>query len=76
MRMKQAANETLQENYERGVADLQQRLVEYYNDNSSKVPLSILNQGLDKRITDIYERPKIHRVKIGKDGKRQKRIKY
>ncbi len=47
--------------------------MEHYNDNSSNVPLSILDQSLDKRITDIYETPKIHRYEIAKDGQRVKK---
>ncbi|KAH3788645.1 hypothetical protein DPMN_166792 [Dreissena polymorpha] len=45
----------------------------HYNDTSSNVPLSNLDQSLDKRITDIYSTPNIHRIEIKKDGKRVKR---
>ncbi|KAH3690491.1 hypothetical protein DPMN_191435 [Dreissena polymorpha] len=45
----------------------------YYSDTSSNVPLSNLDQSLDKRIADLYETPKIHRIKIEKDGKRFKK---
>ncbi|KAH3798121.1 hypothetical protein DPMN_151711 [Dreissena polymorpha] len=73
MCMKQAANETVQLEYERSKADLRRRLVEHYNDNASSVPLSVLDQSLDKRITDIFATPKIHRIEIAKDGKRVKK---
>ncbi|KAH3844147.1 uncharacterized protein LOC127872720 isoform X3 [Dreissena polymorpha] len=58
-------------NYEQSCEDLRRRLIEHYNDNSSFVPLSILNESLDKRITDIYASPKIHRIDIKKDGSRK-----
>ncbi|KAH3710641.1 hypothetical protein DPMN_070130 [Dreissena polymorpha] len=55
------------------ITDLRRRLVDHYNDTTSNVPLSVLDQSLDKRITDIYETPKIHRIEITKDGKRVKK---
>ncbi|KAH3710906.1 hypothetical protein DPMN_070404 [Dreissena polymorpha] len=72
-RMQQAANKTAQADYERDVADFRRRLVEHYNDTSSNVPLSVLDQSLDKRITDIYATPKMHRFDIASDGKRVKK---
>ncbi|XP_052219435.1 uncharacterized protein LOC127836851 isoform X2 [Dreissena polymorpha] len=72
-RMQQAANTTAQADYERDVADFRRRLVEHYNDTSSNVPLSVLDQSLDKRITDIYATPKMHRFDIASDGKRVKK---
>ncbi|KAH3798598.1 uncharacterized protein LOC127837667 [Dreissena polymorpha] len=71
--MQQAANKTAQADYERDVADLRRRLADHYRDKASNVPLSVLDQSLDKRITDIYATPKIHRVEITKDGKRVKK---
>ncbi|XP_052221617.1 uncharacterized protein LOC127838087 isoform X1 [Dreissena polymorpha] len=72
-RMQQAANKTAQGNYERDVADFRRRLVEHYNDTSSNVALSVLDQSLDKRITDIYATPKMHLFDIASDGKRVKK---
>ncbi|XP_052250621.1 uncharacterized protein LOC127857915 isoform X2 [Dreissena polymorpha] len=74
-RMQQAANKTAQADYEREVADFRRRLVEHYNDTSSNVPLSVLDQSVDKRITDIYATPKMHRFDIASDGKRVKKDK-
>ncbi|KAH3799053.1 hypothetical protein DPMN_152656 [Dreissena polymorpha] len=73
VRLEQTANKTAQAAYERAVADLRRRLVDHYHDNASNVPLSVLDQSLDKRITDIYATPKIHRIEITKDGKRVKK---
>ncbi|KAH3811761.1 hypothetical protein DPMN_140176, partial [Dreissena polymorpha] len=70
--LQQAANKTEAEDYERGVEDLRQRLILLYNDKTCFVPLSTLNQSLDKRITDIYATPKLHQIKIEKDGKHVK----
>jgi len=55
------------------ITDFRRRLVEQYNDTSSNVPLSVLDQSLDKRITDIYATPKMHRFDIASDGKRVKK---
>ncbi|XP_052267291.1 uncharacterized protein LOC127869057 isoform X2 [Dreissena polymorpha] len=71
-RMQQAANKTAQAD-ERDEADFRRRLVEHYNDTSSNVPLSVLDQSLDKRITDIYATPKMHRFDKASDGKRVKK---
>ncbi|XP_052228853.1 uncharacterized protein LOC127843081 isoform X2 [Dreissena polymorpha] len=60
-------------NYEQSCKDFQRRLMAHYNGTSSSVSLSNLDQSLDKRITDIYSTPKIHRIEIEKDGKRVKR---
>ncbi|KAH3798868.1 hypothetical protein DPMN_152471 [Dreissena polymorpha] len=73
VRLEQTANKTAQAAYERAVADLRRRLVDHYHDNASNVPLSVLDQSLDKRIADIYATPKIHRIEITKDGKRVKK---
>ncbi|KAH3820404.1 uncharacterized protein LOC127832627 [Dreissena polymorpha] len=59
-------------NYEQSCEDFRRRLMEHYNDTSSNVPLSALDQSLDKRITEIYATPKIHRIDIKKDGTRKK----
>ncbi|KAH3691901.1 hypothetical protein DPMN_192443, partial [Dreissena polymorpha] len=72
-RVQQAARKTAQADYERDVADFRRRLVEHYNDTSSNVPISVLDQSLDKRITDIYATPKMHRFDIASDGKRVKK---
>ncbi|XP_052250714.1 uncharacterized protein LOC127857964 isoform X2 [Dreissena polymorpha] len=74
-RMQQAANKTAQADYEREVADFRRRLVEHYNDTSSNVPFSVLDQSLDKRITDIYATPKMQRFDIASDGERVKKNK-
>ncbi|KAH3867875.1 hypothetical protein DPMN_031012 [Dreissena polymorpha] len=55
------------------ISDFQQRLMQHYNDTSSYVPLSTLDQSLDKRLIDIYAIPKIHRIEIEKDGRRVKK---
>ncbi|XP_052227668.1 uncharacterized protein LOC127842275 isoform X2 [Dreissena polymorpha] len=60
-------------NYDQSCKDFQRRLMTHYSDTSSNVPLSNLDQSLDKRITDIYSTPNIHRIEIKKDGKRVKR---
>ncbi|KAH3799181.1 hypothetical protein DPMN_152787 [Dreissena polymorpha] len=73
MRLQYASNTTAQVDYERGVEDFRRRLVEHYNDNSSNVPLSILDQSLDKRISDIYATPELKRIEIAKDGTRVKK---
>ncbi|KAH3786586.1 hypothetical protein DPMN_164693 [Dreissena polymorpha] len=44
----------------------------HYDVTYSNVPLSNLDQSFDKRIEDIYATPKIHRIKIEKNGKRIK----
>ncbi|KAH3811700.1 hypothetical protein DPMN_140115 [Dreissena polymorpha] len=54
------------------ISDLRQRLMQHYNDTTCNVPLSNLDLSLDKQITDMYATPKIHRIKIEKDGKRVK----
>ncbi|XP_052234522.1 uncharacterized protein LOC127847037 isoform X2 [Dreissena polymorpha] len=69
VRIQQSARKTASEDYERGVADLRQRLIQHYNDTTCNVPLLTLDQSLDKRITDMYAAPKIHQIKIEKDGK-------
>ncbi|KAH3798883.1 hypothetical protein DPMN_152486, partial [Dreissena polymorpha] len=48
VRLEQTANKTAQAAYERAVADLRRRLVDHYHDNASNVPLSVLDQSLDK----------------------------
>ncbi|KAH3717214.1 uncharacterized protein LOC127856046 [Dreissena polymorpha] len=72
VRIQQAANEKEKEDYERAVADLLSRLVEYYRDTVSYVPLSTLNHSLDKHVQDVYVTPKIHRINIENDGRRTK----
>ncbi|KAH3788662.1 hypothetical protein DPMN_166809 [Dreissena polymorpha] len=57
----------IESSYEQSCKDFQRRLMAHYNDTSSWVPLSNLDQSLDKRITDIYSTPKIHRIEIEKD---------
>ncbi|KAH3717348.1 hypothetical protein DPMN_060133 [Dreissena polymorpha] len=52
--------------------DLLRRLIEHYRDSVICVPLSTLNPSLDIRVQDIYATPKIHRMKIEKDGKHVK----
>ncbi|KAH3813850.1 hypothetical protein DPMN_142320 [Dreissena polymorpha] len=73
MRFQQAETKTASKDYERGLADLRQRLMKHYVDTTCNVPLSTFDQSLDKRITDIYETPNIHRIIIEKDGKRLKK---
>ncbi|KAH3698019.1 hypothetical protein DPMN_085534 [Dreissena polymorpha] len=70
VRIKQAANEKGQDDYERGVADLLRRLKDHYRDTVSFVPLSTLDLSRDKKVQDIYASPKIHRIKIENDGRR------
>ncbi|KAH3791065.1 uncharacterized protein LOC127841973 isoform X1 [Dreissena polymorpha] len=48
------------------------RLMAHYDFTFSNIPLSNLDQSLDKRIVDIYATPNIHRIQIEKDGKRIK----
>ncbi|KAH3789494.1 hypothetical protein DPMN_167675 [Dreissena polymorpha] len=62
-----------EKDYDECCQDFQRRLIAHYVDTSSNVPLSNLDQSLDKRIVDIYATPKIHRIEIQKDGKRVKR---
>ncbi|KAH3786753.1 hypothetical protein DPMN_164862 [Dreissena polymorpha] len=45
----------------------------HYDDTSSNIPLSNLDQSVDKRIVDIYASPNIYRIEIEKDGKRIKK---
>ncbi|XP_052214954.1 uncharacterized protein LOC127833629 isoform X10 [Dreissena polymorpha] len=59
-------------NYAKSCEDFLRRLIKHYKDTSSYVPLSPLDQSLDKCITDIYATPKIHRINIKKDGTRKK----
>ncbi|KAH3811732.1 hypothetical protein DPMN_140147 [Dreissena polymorpha] len=46
----------------------------HYDDKTCNVPLSMLDDSLDKRITDVYATPKLHQIKIEKDGKRVKHV--
>ncbi|KAH3813085.1 hypothetical protein DPMN_141535 [Dreissena polymorpha] len=55
------------------ISDLRQRLIKHYDDTTCNVPLSTFDHSLDKRITDIYATPKIHRIKIEIDGTRVKK---
>ncbi|KAH3777867.1 hypothetical protein DPMN_179315 [Dreissena polymorpha] len=59
-----------EEDYERGLEDLLRRLIDHYRHSVICVPLSTLDTSLNKRIQDIYATPKIHKMKIEKDGKR------
>ncbi|KAH3885562.1 uncharacterized protein LOC127840600 [Dreissena polymorpha] len=52
--------------------DLLSRLIDHYRDSVICVPLSTLNPSLDIRVQVIYANPKIHRMKIEKDGKHVK----
>ncbi|KAH3698013.1 hypothetical protein DPMN_085528 [Dreissena polymorpha] len=72
VRIKQAANEKGQDDFERGVADLLRRLKDHYRDTVSFVPLSTLDPSHDKQVHDIYASPKIHRMKIENGGRRTK----
>ncbi|KAH3811686.1 uncharacterized protein LOC127833603 [Dreissena polymorpha] len=72
VRMQLAANKTKAEDYERCVADLRQCLIQYYDDTTCNVPVLTFDNSLDKRITDVYATPKIHRINIEKDGQRVK----
>ncbi|KAH3864313.1 hypothetical protein DPMN_027329 [Dreissena polymorpha] len=58
--------------YDESCKDFRRRLMAHYDDTSSNIPLSNLDQSLDKRIEDIYATPNIHRIQIQKDGKRIK----
>ncbi|KAH3786732.1 hypothetical protein DPMN_164841 [Dreissena polymorpha] len=58
--------------YDESCKDFRRRLVAHYDDTSSNISLSNLDQSLDKRIVDIYATPNIHRIQIEKDGKRIK----
>ncbi|KAH3786526.1 uncharacterized protein LOC127843162 [Dreissena polymorpha] len=58
--------------YDQSCKDFRRRLMAHYDDTSSNVPLSNLDQSLDKRIADIYATPNIHRIEIEKNGKRVK----
>ncbi|XP_052245526.1 uncharacterized protein LOC127854502 [Dreissena polymorpha] len=71
-RIKQATNEKELDEYDRGVADFLSRLIDHYRDTVICVPLSTLNPSLDIKIQDIYAKPKIHKMKIEKDGKHVK----
>ncbi|KAH3794909.1 hypothetical protein DPMN_148449 [Dreissena polymorpha] len=46
----------------------------HYDDKTCNVPLSMLDDSLEKRITDVYASPKLHQIKIEKDGKRVKHV--
>ncbi|KAH3785584.1 uncharacterized protein LOC127843245 [Dreissena polymorpha] len=59
-------------NYEQSCKDFRRRLRAHYINTLSNMPLSILDQSLDKPITDIYATPKLHRIEIKKDGTRVK----
>ncbi|KAH3813559.1 uncharacterized protein LOC127835181 [Dreissena polymorpha] len=59
--------------YEQSCNDFRRRLMAHYNDTLSHVPLSNLDQSYDKRISDIYATPKVHRIEIARDGKRVKK---
>ncbi|KAH3782859.1 hypothetical protein DPMN_160779 [Dreissena polymorpha] len=72
MRIKHAANEKEQEDYERGVADLLIRLEDHYRDTVICVPLSTLDTSRDKQVHHIYASPNIHKIKIENDGRRTK----